>query len=333
MRLTHFITGLAVAGTVAGCGASADTTSPVTANDSEITVDPDTGFAAEEWGVGGSWYNYDSSTRVVTPKDEVYAIVEADREIYFEITSYYDDRGESGRFSLTTGGEPIMLEGNVKEAPTCVAFEPLREVTCGEEAVVYFSTMRRPLPDGGFAVRNPGFWVIPAEGRELYVIDAPSVAEVDPSWQDDAEPVISVATTPSASRIADVEGVHIQIDGDLELTAWELVDNAFEVRCAPADWENETPLAEATAKTVDFPGEPGLYTVKLCDGLVEPVQPNLGLWPDNGEYDLYIEIAEGTEGAADATLILYPGVLHWRWSTTDSLDAVTDTAIWEGYES
>ena len=58
------------------------------------------GLTPELYGPGSAWYNYASTTHALTPKDLVYIVKHGESLTLLELLDYYDERGESGFFSL-----------------------------------------------------------------------------------------------------------------------------------------------------------------------------------------------------------------------------------------
>ncbi|MFB6350547.1 MAG: hypothetical protein ABEN55_04655, partial [Bradymonadaceae bacterium] len=125
-------------------------------------------FVQEAYGIGASWFEYDDANHTVTPRDTVYRIRRDDLDALFEVTSYYDDRGESGYFSLRVRhrrddgwGESraLTLSRNAKESAVCVALDPLEQQACdGANTDLVFRTDLRTVPAAGFAVSNPAIY-------------------------------------------------------------------------------------------------------------------------------------------------------------------------------
>lgn len=306
-------------GLLFGCGAPVE--EPSVEPDPDAALQAASGFGQESWGIGTNWYNYDSTTHAVTPRALVYTVGDTS----FEVTNYYDERGTSGFFSLKTAEGALTLDANVKEVDVCVTLDPLAQIPCGEEADLVFGTLRRPLPEAGFAVANPGFWAIPKPGLEVW--SAPSDSP------DERTAIPSVAVDPSFSRVALRDGVHLQIDPEFSITAWTVAETAdgwrFDVLCGEADYESDRPLAEADRATVELDRESSPVVIDLCRGRVEDASPWLGLWP-SGDYDLVASTVDG-----ELVLKLHPAALHWNWGESTGvveLEEAREAAVWEGLE-
>ncbi|CAN0514644.1 unnamed protein product, partial [Laminaria digitata] len=125
------------------------------------------GLTPELYGLGASWYGYEPTTHAVTPRELVYIIQRGEALTLFEITSYYNARGTSGFLSLRSithdgagwgdGVLEVSLEDNIKEELLCLDATTLARTPC-ERATFALRTAFRPLPEAGFAVKEPAIY-------------------------------------------------------------------------------------------------------------------------------------------------------------------------------
>lgn len=293
---------------------------------------------------GDQWYEYDARTHVVTPSNELYLLRGDANDYLLQITSYYDERGESGTFSYRVrswrgdewsdprSGEPA---GSVKEAPVCVDLDAAAITECGsDDWEVVFRIDARVVPYGGFAVNNPAIhprghhW---AQEQRLVTHRLPGLAldevvESPETLASGFEPELSAKIASDAGVLAnvlrDIESpadVFLHATNDLRLVQWRAstsgVDIAFDVRCAELAMsaEEQDPLTQADVRThvVQLPDEgPRGFLLDLCaDSPVvsEYTAPLDGLWPDTRSFDLVLETS--SEGPI---IRLAPGSLALR---------------------
>lgn len=209
------------------------------------------GYGEDPQEIGGAWYDYDASTHAITPKDAVFVSVSPGGELVamWEVASYYDERGESGVFTLrwrdraAQGWGPtreLTLSGNVKkDGAQCVAYSPGRQVSCEDEAAaLIFRTSWRPVVEAGFAVNNPSIYTTAHFGRaaqayELIALEATSLEALELSERfDDATllaqaPRKAAALEPIHSRIGwlperSTQETYLQLTSSMHLAQWRV---------------------------------------------------------------------------------------------------------------
>lgn len=309
------------------------------------------GLTPELYGPGSSWYDYDSTTHALSPKDLVYVVRHGDALTLLELLSYYDERGSSGFFSLravTHDGEQWgdvfekSLARNVKEELVCLDVATLEESAC-DKAAIALATAWRPLPEAGFAVKEPAFYALshysqPEEERiQIAATRAASLDEValDRDALDALDPLASASMTPNDSLIGWIQDapeaparqdVHLQVTANMMAAQWfaknisvedDTISLTLVARCQKLSLDDQQPFGEtATEGTVrlDATGSHDAVLVQLCDPeLAEPsfaqqppaVWPLAGQWPDTKSFDLIVEHLEGRLAirAAPANLV------------------------------
>lgn len=124
-------------------------------------------FQVDLYGIGTTWFDYQSKSHAIIPAERVYRAQDGSRTILFEILSYYDARGDSGRYTVRgrvmgveTESTTVALSANVKQGPVCLRFDGWQEVDCtsGDHDLV-FRIEYRQVTGAGFAVANPAvYW-------------------------------------------------------------------------------------------------------------------------------------------------------------------------------
>lgn len=245
------------------------------------------GFGVDPYAIGSQWYNYDSTTHALTPKALVWQIRKGDQPLaLIEILSYYNDKGDSGYFTLSIAKhdgaqwqrpKTLKLATNIKETHTCIDLDEASEVSCdttGAELIA--RTISRVVPEAGFAVKNPALFI------RTHPTDDPAermaVTEIEASNIDSA---IQSIDAQSNRRIQSVEGdlgtsrvgwihqrpkaqpfhdIHLQVTTNLTLIQWQLLnitqteqENTVELRwlCQKANVQQQ-PAFEGQAKTQSF---------------------------------------------------------------------------------
>jgi|GEM_PF-6622 len=131
-------------------------------------------FHQDAPALGGGWYEYDSTTHVLTPKAESYVLriqtPQGVRHTAFRPESYYDpETAESGRFTLQTsihngdwaaprqlitsrsirGGDPLCLDVLAREERDCAS----------TNWHLQLRVQPKMVPEGPLVVAEPGFFV------------------------------------------------------------------------------------------------------------------------------------------------------------------------------
>jgi hypothetical protein len=263
-----------------------------------------------DYGLGSAWYNYDSQTHVVSPRDITWRYTSMDGEWRVRIDNYYHpDSGASGYFTLSIaegdgGFSELWTDASAKDGPVCVDLGSAATVDCeGDTHNLVLRTDARPIPAAGFAVVNPAVYF--KRGAESSVEEvAPDGASVPLVSQRDqttsSNPLDMVSAAPDQALV-------VQLTGDFFLAQWRISGDkqrTIEVRCTPVavDAESTTPLLEQPSQQFELElPEDGYSTLDLCDA-ESPNSPTSvrasdfesGLWPDNRSFDLFItQSAEG----------------------------------------
>ena len=275
------------------------------------------GLTPELYGPGSAWYNYASTTHALTPKDLVYIVKHGESLTLLELLDYYDERGESGFFSLRARthdgeqwGEVIErdLDKSVKEEVVCLDVITLESTVC-EQATIAMSTAWRPIVQAGFAVKEPAFYALShySQPEDEHVQIAATSAETidDVALERDAleaiEPLASASMTPDDSLIGwmqDAPGEPIRTDAHLQITAnmlaaqWALVDATQEdgqleitirARCQRLSLDDQQPFGDEEERATFILSTSSDYNamlVQLCEP--EAARPSLTpLEPEN----------------------------------------------------
>lgn len=374
LALALALTACGEAPTSSGDGESALTPPEDLATGLELAAE---GFGLDPYAIGSDWYDYDGATHAVTPSDHVYALRRGEVITLLEVESYYDDRGESGVFSLRAregGGEveALTLDTNVKEEPGCVALSPLRQVSCDDsDAALILRTVWRAIPDGGFAVREPGLYVMshftdaPEQHIEVVRLGAGALEEVDEAIDvlRERTPHPDASHAPELARVGWVHAeagaaprrdLHLQVTAHMKLVQWQIaalregdgeIELDLKIACQRVDFEEQAPFSEehTATRTLSLPAGEGFHAalVSLCpsrEGLAPRGEiidardtPWRGRWPDTRDFDLIVEVLDGRVAAR-----ITPGNLLWNWTRGagegDDTWRLIDTAdVWEAY--
>ncbi len=300
------------------------------------------GFVTESLGIGPRWYDYSPITHVLTPKDQSYILRWDEWARRVRLESYYNLEGDSGYFSLSVSvwdagwSAPSRLEiaTNVKDAPVCVALDDLQVVDCSETHHLVLRTDRRAVPAAGFSVDEPGLYFATHRSfgdSEAWIVQG-AAAEFDPFAEtaDGATSVLSVLAEPGEgvlgglpTEVATREFVHAT--ADFRLCWWRLDDHSTSAedvvlrvnsRCGElastateqaaldsfelVETEVIAPLAaDYSVAFVALDSQSGAI-VRVVESI-----PPAGAWPENTEFDFFIE-REGDEivfGAGPGALI------------------------------
>lgn len=313
-------------GALVGCAPDTPSTQPARAVVEQ--VDPAERFTTEAWGIGASWYEYDETTHVLTPRDERYRIEAHDVDVLLRIVSYYDTSGTSGHFTLQlwSASDPdapratLELAGNVKDAPVCVDVAAAREVSCdAPEAHLVFRTERRVIPEAGFAVAEPGFYLHePVVGREADVRRVvPGAETAEAPAVPDAWRVPEDAILPSALDLATTQPVQQATRGGY-VAQWEIREVressgattvVVAVQCAPmaTSADEQVPWSDAPSELeLHLDGSADVVGVTLCGdagGSAALLSPSVAAWPSNTAVDVLFR----TDSSGRARAVIAPG--------------------------
>ena len=282
------------------------------------------GLTAELYGPGASWYDYESTTHALSPKDLVYIIRHGEALTLLEILGYYDDRGSSGYFSLRAmshdgeqWGDVIekTLDHNVKKSLVCLDATTLEERSC-EQATIALATAWRPLPEAGFSVKEPAFYALShysqpeSEHIQIAATRAATLEAVAPE-RDALEriaPLASASMTPNDSLVGWIQDapeapvrqdVHLQVTANMMAAQWlvkeattedGLIEVTLEARCQKVTLEDQQPFGdEATESTfqLDATATRDAVLVQLCEP--ESSEPSFvrqppAVWPLAGQW-------------------------------------------------
>ncbi len=300
--------------------------------------------------IGTSWYDYDPRTHVLTPKDQVFQLRHAGEPVgVFEITSYYDERGESGFFTLNTrkAGETaqsVVLPDSVKDAPVCMT-QGFSVTSCtSSDALLVWRIASRVLPGAAFTVKEPGVYIhqpyTPGENSTytLHAFAARSLDEVE----DDAEaPELPSSMNPLRSRVGWIhpsaqdltarQDLHVHATSTRHITQWQVTQLTrrddeltvnLQLMCQKMASDDQPPFdmdsQEQLAITLDtsLPYQAKLITLcdtledtKISGDLVDSSSTPYGALWPQEPFDLFIEHYQGRVSIRPA-----PGTLLQNWT-------------------
>jgi hypothetical protein len=345
--VTQLVATLLVATLLAGCNIETTPSDESDAGSEEKSsrVDLNDGFHLEPYGIGADWYDYDSTTHAITPRSLVYRVSGGELDVYFTIESYYDERGDSGYFTLAVrpGADDaqtteLALGANAKDAPVCVDMIDLSEVDCSQDAHhLVFRADLRVVPAAGFAVQNPSVYTNShfTSDQPLVTYQAPgdSLDSLPDEWtrlpdaKTNKEDQLLYGTL-SGLTTGDTSDIFVQATADMMLAAWSIsAENDDHTRLSvqancqalevSSDLQASPDISAAEERSVEV--DAALTYIDLCgeDG-PEVVGGSSG-------YDLIVETFAG-----EVSLRLPPG--HLIWSTqTSEIDGAVDvpSSLWE----
>lgn len=289
------------------------------------------GTAVEPWGIGDQWYDYDFTSHRVTPRKRSWVIVPADGDAYFlQVTGYYGKEGESGvprmeirRWDGTTFGAPQQWESSARivgDTRVCLRFESGEETSCEGDYDLIWRTDRRPVPEMGFSIPNPGFYIQRREGLRVYQFEntqppaslptgaTDEITQIRSIFDTDAKPLLALSLiTPEKSIF--------HLVASLQIAEWQTVINAdateiqIRARCVDAAVTHQkTALLDmAPAELTLTLDELDTWTfIDLCGGSRNTEQQDLpplrishsandlrvGQWPSNQSFGIALQQTE-----------------------------------------
>lgn len=273
------------------------------------------GRAVASWGVGDDWYD-NGANHTVTPQNASWLVTGGSAPVHITVDGFYGPTGLSSMPSMTIQvyedqAWSILATWRaaqrVRDEPQCLAFTRTPEAPCDGAFDIIWRTDVRPLPETGFSISNPGFYVSSLPGRSVYRLvgrTPPSdpVAAANPSARilsvldDNVEPILQNLF------FDDPQHSVVQLTGDLYAAQWQmrLSDDtvSFESRCIRA---RETRAASGTftgpSQTLQLDrGDLDQWTfIDLCNEAEGPTvsgqAPALraGRWPSNATFDLALQ--------------------------------------------
>lgn len=312
-------------------------------------------FIAEPYGIGASWFTYSGTTHSLLPRARVYRLEQGEKTTLFKLDSYYNERGDSGHFSLTrqvigeADARRFEMTSNVKEDPVCVNLGDAVETDCAAaQHDLVFRVEYRQVAPAGFAVVNPVIYVAShfSDGDDVEILRGEfdslqaGVDAVDDAsaWtrykdakthRDDA----ILGSIVDGLEVGDASPAFLQASSAMQMIGWTMektgerafnfAANCVKLRMRPGD---QTLPLSSDAKSAALEFEPNRVTLlSLCaeDGpaVVEvSAQAYRGLWPASDTYDLAVDTFGGTP-----VIRVAPG--HFAWSTgADSIEASQEIA-------
>lgn len=361
--------------TLCACGPQTSNQSP---GDTDPTGPPElsdltgeqlaaTTLGPDPYEIGTSWYDYTQSTHVLTPRAHVYGLTRGgELQGIFEIQSYYNERGESGFFTLNTRTlnegqwsdvSTLITSKNIKDDNICFDAQ-VHEINCTDpDAFLIFRIVRRALPDAGFAVKDPGIFLLsqysdnPNEDQLIFV-EADSINEIDPTELATQDPRPSSAANPEDSRVGwlhdspegqPVDDIYFQVTSSLHAVLWkttqiehdaeaQTVSISFDALCQRVQFNNQRQFDEESLQsfTITLPTTTAYSAtqVTLCDPDQDTATsgeqhhardtPYSGTWESDPAFDWFVEQYDGR-----ISLRLAPGNLLWNWSKSEAAELQT----------
>lgn len=308
-------------------------------------------FVSESLGVGSAWYLYESTTHVLTPRDETYLIRLQDSAAEIAVLSYYDVRGESGYFALRYRfwengawgeAETVEFSQNVKETPLCLG-RNLQAVDCGpQDTLLVLRADSRVIPAAGFTVAEPGIYLHPAGDDVLGIWKIPgefgssldpAALSVNGALQPHARLTAADAAFSELIREELTSATVLQATTSMHLAWWNLagwtqqegnLELTLSVRCGSLEMSAETQEIPAASSedttTLQIPiVESGSTFVALCGDegtrITETIEGQVVVWPSSRSFDLWVEFVQGVP-----SLLASPGA-RVRIFESESVDA------------
>lgn len=207
--------------------------------------------AVAVWGIGDRWYDY-GENHTVTPQNASWLVVGDGAPVHLTVESFYGPTGDSSMPSMTirrfvdgawttvsTWESPVR----VRDAAQCVRFDAEPQADCAGAYDLMWRTDVRPLPEAGFSISNPGFYISSAPNRAVYRLETRTPPS-DPSasvatakrilsvLDDDAEPVLRNHFFDNPEHSV------VQLGADLYIAQWRMETDedsvTFETRCLRA---------------------------------------------------------------------------------------------------
>lgn len=315
-------------------------------------------FVEESYGIGMVWFEYEKSTHALLPMARVYRFEKDGHTTLFRLVSYYNQRGDSGYFSIErrvigqddAETELFELTSNVKDAPVCVELRQGAEVDCGLQAHdLVIRTDFREIAPAGFALSTPGIYIashyLDADDTRLFYAKLDSIDAALASLDDDAA---WTRLKDANSRRADAvlystfDGLEVgestpailHASAQMNLIGWTMHktgERAFDVaaNCVNLQMTKDAqglPLsAAAVSSALEFEDN-RITLVSLCGEQgpavvsVSPT-PYRALWPASDTYDLIIDTLGDT-----LEVHIPPGHLLMS-SGAETIDESTDIPV------
>lgn len=233
--------------------------------DQDPTVLPE-GTAVEPWGIGDTWYDYEfqgPQAHTVSPKDISWVVIHPDGDAFHvAINGYYSDQGVGGFPRLLirpwTGSEfgeakQWEAEQSIREQSACIDFQSAEKISCTGAYDAIWRVDLRPVPEMGFSIGNPGFYLSTEHGEVVYRIngleppatlptaESEEVERVRTIFDHDATPLLSLSLLTEDKSV-------IQLLASLMIAEWQVVENKednellIQARCVPAEYEQKRTL-------------------------------------------------------------------------------------------
>lgn len=352
---------LLVAGAVAACDIETTPSDGDTSNNKDgenVEEAVDRMFVEESYGIGMNWFNYGKKSHALLPIERIYRFERDGETILFKLESYYNERGDSGYFSLkrqligasSEDVELIALTSNAKEAPVCVNLKDAVETSCAEgDHDLVIRTDYREIAPAGFALSTPGFYVASHFTDETGIkfsyarrdsleagVDALDDADAWKRYRD-ANTYLSDAVLYSKFDGLDVgesTPAILHASPQMKMIGWAMKKtdertfdvsvNCVKLRMKKA--QQDLPVS-ADFETTSLTFAPNTITlVSLCDddgpqNVEETSTPYRAMWPETDTFDLIVDTL------SDSPQVRFPPG-HLLMSTgADTIDEDTDIPI------
>lgn len=319
------------------------------------------GIGLQPWGAGATWYDYDGTTHMVTPANRAWYVVRGDKVWHLTITRYYDAFGTSGhpdmrvhRWNATTQSWTLVgtwaASEKVSQNQQCFSLDAPTQPRGGSacETFDYDVLWRadfRPIPEAGFAISNPAFYIATDKGGEVFrVEDRHLPTDLSVLETNQATRIYSIFDHDAVSIIQphffNAEGTEgntiISLTGDMFAAQWRVddVDGTLRVesRCAAitATSYADAPTLTGATQAITFAVDdlPRWTLIDLCTVTGpaiayerDTLRP--GAWPSNATFDLAIE-----RTATGYTLWMTPEQVVVPQRDRGWVDVVAPLAFW-----
>lgn len=261
-------------------------------------------FGEDPQEIGPDWYDYEPRTHVLTPKPVVYKVLDEDEPLLlFEVTSYYDDKGESGTFSLQYKLESdpqtahTLTLPSVKEGTACLDQHMAITPCESEDTLLVFRIASRVLPTAGFSVNEPGIYIHqPFRGERTsprYTVEHIGAESVNDTSFDANGIEAPSSFLPSHSRVGWVhpsaddltarQDIYLHATSTMHIAQWQVasitqegsdLDVHLKITCQKLDPSGDMMFDMSTTQTIPV----SLSTATSFDGaliqLCDPEQPS-----------------------------------------------------------
>lgn len=279
------------------------------------------GTAVEPWGIGDSWYDYGFVGHFVTPAERSWVITNDDGAYHLVVNNYYGPTGEGATpkvdirtWTNDAWSPPVEWQAPrslLGKPPLCLRLADAQTVECADAYDIIWRINRRPVPEQGFSVSNPGIFVNRGPGIGVFQFEEktpPATVPTEPSatakrirsiFDSDAQPILPFDELQTGGSI-------FMLTARLKIAEWSVVKTSDGTVVVKARCVDAKPTHAATDALDVPPGELRIEGerqqwsfVELCgdDGAPELATSldamKVGQWPDNTTFGLVIQTIDG----------------------------------------